>query len=209
MKQNQQQQVLYTIVLMLDVITSFNFNFLLFSIGDCTCIVYRYSVARLFVCVSHLSRWRHGCLSRKSSRGRPHAVMSPFPGYTPMLQRNQRRYHVKNTNNNDNNDNNNNNNINNNINNGTTSIRNMKQEIWLCQFDLEFIVVQIIAWWMERCFSGWMDGRTDKQDRRTDRLRQKAVDRICCFLSLFDRAVRTQCVHFILSLRGGLYCTGN
>jgi hypothetical protein len=58
---------------------------LLFSIGDCTCIVHRYSVARLFVCVSHLSRWRHGSLSRKSFRGRPHAVTSPFPGYTPHV----------------------------------------------------------------------------------------------------------------------------
>jgi hypothetical protein len=29
------------------------------------------------------------------------------------------------------------------INNGTTSFRNMKQEIWLCQFDWEFIVVRI------------------------------------------------------------------
>jgi hypothetical protein len=70
---------------MLDVITSFNFNFLLFSIGDGTCIVHRYSVARLFVCVSHLSRWRHGSLSRKSSRGRSHAVTSRFPGYTPHV----------------------------------------------------------------------------------------------------------------------------
>jgi hypothetical protein len=51
----KQQQVLSTIVLMLDVITHFNFNFFLFSIGYCTCIVHRYSVARLFVCVFHLS----------------------------------------------------------------------------------------------------------------------------------------------------------
>jgi hypothetical protein len=33
--------------------------------------------------------------SRKISRGRSHAVTSPFPGYTPHVTENQRRYHVK------------------------------------------------------------------------------------------------------------------
>jgi hypothetical protein len=43
------KNVLSTIVHMLVVITSFIFNFLLFNIGDCPCIVRRYSVARLHV----------------------------------------------------------------------------------------------------------------------------------------------------------------
>jgi hypothetical protein len=49
---------------MLDVKMSFNFNFLLFNIGDCTCIVHRYSVAWLFVCVFCLSIIRMQHISR-------------------------------------------------------------------------------------------------------------------------------------------------
>jgi hypothetical protein len=73
----KKKHVLSTIVQMLDMITSINFNFLLFNIGDCTCIVHRYSVARLFVCVfclyiirtQHISRGDVTAdLSRETSR---------------------------------------------------------------------------------------------------------------------------------------------